>query len=461
MTEHPIAALFGLNRTAEQYQKELIAAYGQPKYRDDDRPVAFPDLYLGLELEIEEMRRRGGDTVLGMTATKDGSLRGDYAYEYITFPTKLKHLRNLLNTAVNDLQLGPNNYSDRCSIHAHANVLDFTEDQLKSVFLAYQTLEGLLFKFVGHYRDEGLYAVPWSGTKIAERLFNNKLDRVSIKKWQKYTALNVIPVASQGTIEFRHLEGTHDVERIMQWLNIIGSILRFGKATKFDDHKAIIMDMNTVSSYDKYLQDVFKGGFEAPLVSIPDYKYELECGVMHTKHMLIQRQEEKPEVWDDMEPEEDGMFDAPAGRNMEHILAEHAARQAELRVQIAADAAQNVHLQALNAQWPPVRPPQEAQQARNPAVPGFRVRRLDEMLHAGAAPQAVPERRQPLLWEDYMQARRRHVQIPFELLAPANRVQGVLFRYQQVYGDRFGLEFYSEDLRTPGRTTASIFSYYP
>ena len=48
-------------------------------------------------------------------------------------------------------------------------------------------------------------------------------------KWSKYTALNILPLNKYGTIEFRHLEGTDDIEKITAWLNTLENLWLYGQ----------------------------------------------------------------------------------------------------------------------------------------------------------------------------------------------------------------------------------------
>lgn len=260
---------------------------GDDNYKTYITPVVLPDTYIGLELEIEGMRR-GVDTLGGMfNQHEDGSLRNN-GVEAVTVPMKLKYVENLLHRFFAENSITERNYSDRCSTHVHVNVQDMTMDQVRSIALVYQTVERLLFHaFIGEERENNIYCVPWyqAGFTVAvmEKL---AMDPNQIRHWVKYTALNMLPIREKGTIEFRHLKGTCDVEHIMTWLNLIGSIVKYGSNTAYDDVAKLIMDMNTVSNYEMFIRSVF-GEYAHVLMASPNYQNILAFGVVDSKLLLV------------------------------------------------------------------------------------------------------------------------------------------------------------------------------
>lgn len=109
------------------------------------------------------------------------------------------------------------------------------------------------------------------GFSIVDRLENFPVGGVNpFKTWQKYTALNLVPVNTQGSIEFRHLEGTCDVKRIMGWINLISRMYNHAIYNPLNQIKMEIVGMNTVSNYREWLDNVFKE--EADLLRFPGFE---------------------------------------------------------------------------------------------------------------------------------------------------------------------------------------------
>lgn len=278
MSEYTIGQL--VNRFVEQnlYKDQKI-------YKDSDLRVSSPDTYMGIELEIENWP--GGSSFPGFSVHGDNSLRNN-GVEWITYPTKLRHMDALLTAFFNKFRLAPLNYSERCSTHVHVNVQDFTPKQLTTLVLLYQLFERLLFNFVEEGRRSNIFCVPWYQAGVTYELVDHieNWDAPHIHGWQKYTALNLLTIEQKGTVEYRHLEGTCDVKRIMTWCNLLGCMHAYAKSHSLDDVKNTIISLNTSSAYDVLLQDVF--GEWTQVLQTGHHVIALEEGVLDCKYMLSQ-----------------------------------------------------------------------------------------------------------------------------------------------------------------------------
>jgi len=242
---------------------------------------------VGIELEIEEFPEYVEQDFGGITFTNDGSLR-NHGIEAITKPIAINQVSKFLNAFFKRFEITDRNYSERCSTHVHFNAQDLTLEQLNSICLVYQTVERLLFNFVGNDRGNNIFCVPWhqSGltfnivNKLSINLFENS------RRWQKYSALNLIPLAVQGTLEFRHLHGTCDVKVIAQWINLIASIFDYCIKTPLEQVKIEIIQMNAVSNYREWLYNVFKNQADAFHMDAAA-EISLAKGVVDTKFMLM------------------------------------------------------------------------------------------------------------------------------------------------------------------------------
>lgn len=277
-------------------EKNLGAIYGfdvrelmlpEEVYKGKESPAVAPDLIVGLELEIEGWASRAA-ALQGWHYTEDGSLRNN-GREAITVPTKTKYVRRLLEEFYRHHEVTEaNNYTERCSTHVHMNVQDYSYAELRTLCMVYQICERLLFGYVGHERDDNVFCVPWyeSGntSRLVDKLVKNATS--TIGGWVKYSALNLLPVQEKGTVEFRHLHGTCNVDVIMGWVNLISRMHLFAKKVSPKDLTALVLAMNTVSNYDMFLGDVF-GSDTHLLTQQPDYKEQLSVGVIDAKLMLL------------------------------------------------------------------------------------------------------------------------------------------------------------------------------
>lgn len=217
------------------------------------------DLY-GLELEIEDQGYvlENGLKVKGWKSVPDGSLRNN-GTEYITAPPlplkevqgAIERLFSVINTTSEEC------YSDRTSIHVHCNMQGLDVDNLKSMCLLYLVTEQLFFDFVAKERFENVFCVPLMDFTAPFSLFEAlKEGRVS-RVWTKYSALNLLPLNELGTVEFRHMHGTNDVNKIVTWVAAIDCLKQACKAKSFEDWRKQISGLNTSSEYGTFLMEVF------------------------------------------------------------------------------------------------------------------------------------------------------------------------------------------------------------
>lgn len=169
----------------------------------------------GIECEIESVEP--DQSFENFMSTHDGSLRND-GMEFISKPldrgTLLHSFRNL--HAEIQLYEPEQAFSPRTSTHVHINCRTLTEEQTRQLILFYALFEDFFFAMVNKDRRSNIHCVPLTETFLPQ-LYRYELLRY-IKSWHKYTALNVLPLTKQGSIEFRHLQGTRDDQLLSDWL---------------------------------------------------------------------------------------------------------------------------------------------------------------------------------------------------------------------------------------------------
>lgn len=254
-------------------------------YKEGTIPVSAPDLVVGLELEIESWA--GENRYRGFEFKEDGSLRGS-AIEAVTKPTKARYVETLLAGFFKHNDITEDNYSERCGTHVHMNVSDLTLDQLGTFCLLYQVFEKTLFKYAGVDRDSSIFCVPWEQAGVSYdllRYLRNGQAREILRGWRKYTALNLNPVTTFGSVEFRHLPGTCDVEYMVGWINIIGCMYNYSKAKDYKEVQQKVIDLNTSSAYTQFANEVF--GLYTQLLTGNTIQEDMETGVINVKLMSM------------------------------------------------------------------------------------------------------------------------------------------------------------------------------
>ena len=154
----------------------------------------------------------------------DGSLRNN-GVEFITKPLSFKESLNTFDILHKGLTLGPQPFSSRTSIHVHVNMTNMTLAQLKHFLLTYALLEPVFFEVAGETRKHNIHCVPLNFT-ILPSIYSKPIQDI-VKAWSKYSAFNLMPVRTQGTVEFRHLYGTDDAMVYQKWLTLIKELWDF------------------------------------------------------------------------------------------------------------------------------------------------------------------------------------------------------------------------------------------
>jgi Putative amidoligase enzyme len=183
-------------------------------------PFAKERFTCGAELEIEDINLVKS-LPAGVDVVDDNSLRNG-GREFLTGPRHLEDCVSVLANIHKGIQTGNKKFTERTSTHVHVNVMYYTQEQVKTLLYLYSIFEPLTFNFVGEARKKNIHCVPLEYTTM-HALFKRPIDFIA-SRWHKYSALNLKPLSSLGTVEFRHLEGTDDVERFEAWLKFLRTL---------------------------------------------------------------------------------------------------------------------------------------------------------------------------------------------------------------------------------------------
>lgn len=194
-----------------------------------DHPLNKQNIFIaGIECEIECIGSKKNTGIF--RATEDGSLRND-GVEYISEPTTRPNLvhefRNLHATIDNYDR--SKCFSPRTSTHVHVNCRPFTMEQVKNLVLLYALFEEFFFTMVSKDRRHNIHCVPLTETFLPN-LYRRDLGSM-VEGWHKYTAFNLLPLVKQGSVEFRHLQGTDDPVLLDQWLTCLEQLWLLARDT--------------------------------------------------------------------------------------------------------------------------------------------------------------------------------------------------------------------------------------
>ena len=198
-----------LDRARNLY-KEIKTFFDMDCY---DNPV-------GIEIEAEDYECLPDSCYLSLwRIDKDNSLRGN-GVEFISMPL----YRTMIDYALYEAAMFTKNlsFSHRTSIHVHCNVSHYTESQLSNLVAHYALLEKLFFSLVNGDRGGNSFCYPIVSTRPELVIYSN-----DVEKTTKYCALNVAPIGSQMTVEFRHMHGTGDMKMLRRWVQLCAKLVYY------------------------------------------------------------------------------------------------------------------------------------------------------------------------------------------------------------------------------------------
>lgn len=191
---------------------------------------------IGVEIELENLRIRMPRNPV-WEDKHDGSLRNSGREFVLRQPLGGKDLLGALqqiDTYLHDKNPDP---SWRCSTHIHLDVRDCTVQEIKLITLGYSVYERLFFRLSGWHRYKNNFCPAFGFAQgqilnlsahwnYEDRRF---LDGV-IGCWSKYSALNMLPMAAFGSVEFRISEAKTRKGQLLRLCNRILALKELAKS---------------------------------------------------------------------------------------------------------------------------------------------------------------------------------------------------------------------------------------
>lgn len=176
---------------------------------------------------------------------EDGSLRGGETREYVLErPMSLKDARRALDYLDEQYKSCESVVDDsvRAGVHVHINVQKLNIIELYNFMTLYLILEDVLVKFCGEYREGNLFCLRASDadfllselktSAVSHEFFNLVSDQL------RYASMNVKALGTYGSLEFRAMRGTRDLDLIYKWAEVLLSFRELAKT--YDNPEKII-----------------------------------------------------------------------------------------------------------------------------------------------------------------------------------------------------------------------------
>lgn len=197
----------------------------------------------GVEIEVEGKRLPIGELNPNIwRVDRDGSLKAAEAFEYVTpIPTTLEGVKKALDhleKAYKDKKSVVDE-SIRAGIHVHLNVQDYYPEQLWTFMTTYYILEDLLTNWCGPSREGNHFCLrsrdsEFSLFAIAEAIQGKNLKHLNTDNL-RYAALNPCSLFKYGSLEFRAMRGTRDLDAVYTWVKLIDDLEHGAKQFKTPD----------------------------------------------------------------------------------------------------------------------------------------------------------------------------------------------------------------------------------
>lgn len=193
----------------------------------------------GVEIEVEGERLPPPNNVDSSIwrMEHDGSLKTEEAWEYVMpKPKCLEGVRESLDYLEEKyIEYDSNVYdSVRAGVHVHMNVQNYTIVELVTFATCYYLAEDLLMEYCGPYRSGNLFTLRSRDAEynlicLYKALQEKNLRHINTENI-RYASLNYLSLFRYGSLEFRGMRGTRNLDDIYQWVEIIDDLRQGAQA---------------------------------------------------------------------------------------------------------------------------------------------------------------------------------------------------------------------------------------
>lgn len=225
--------------------------------------LAASDRAVGIEIELEGFRGINKAERFNLIRfTDDGSLRNG-GLEIVTQPVQGSQIIESLKQVEEVIkECRSLTCSARTGLHVHVDMRRETTKSLIHTLCTYLIFEKSLFKYCGEYRMDNPYCVPLSDIVVTSDYIHGLISSSEaniirgMERHTKYSALNLRPLLTLGTLEFRIHPGTKDVGEILRWVNILLALVDYGTSSTRTPQDTIDM---VCADHETLYQEVLKG----------------------------------------------------------------------------------------------------------------------------------------------------------------------------------------------------------
>lgn len=195
------------------------------------RPERKQSSLIGIEIEVENCPQSYKSNFWGSVGDSSLKINGiEYVSEVLSkenVPFALEELYTQIKSLRNKTAL----FSPRTSVHVHSDAtwMNNAGDLIPLIFF-YLLVEDLMYAFVEPHRRKNIFCVKTKETHYLRSMFVKQ--NLDVSHLFKYAGFNLRSLGDHGTVEFRMLEGTYDLQKINTWINFIHTIQDYAKSSE-------------------------------------------------------------------------------------------------------------------------------------------------------------------------------------------------------------------------------------
>lgn len=186
----------------------------------------------GFEVEIEDVTNYPAN-IPCITTTEDNSLRNGMEYVSSVLPDS-DYAKLVYGYLFKNLQ---GNYSERCGVHFHMDVTNKSRTERMEFLKRYIQVERTLFKVHSDILrpDNNFCNMLLDSTEELNIIRNYNNRDSSTEGYSKYMSLNIKPMNSIGTFEFRSLKAGVTPEQFSTILDVFEQLWDFSAPLPYSD----------------------------------------------------------------------------------------------------------------------------------------------------------------------------------------------------------------------------------
>lgn len=204
----------------------------------------------GVEIEIEGKRLPTFDiSPIIWKVEKDGSLKALEAWEYVMpVPDSIDGVKNSIHYLNTKFKENKSEIyeSIRAGVHVHMNVNEWNIRQVMTFSILYYLFEDIMLNFCGPNREGNLFSLRLRDAEYPIfrllKVFQNKDLQYLNQDIIRYASLNYYSLFKYGSLEFRGMRSTKDLDKIVNWVEIIDDLRN--SSLKFETPNEVMSDMS-------------------------------------------------------------------------------------------------------------------------------------------------------------------------------------------------------------------------